>query len=210
MSDGKSVRIAPSAAAKVTRDKALRAASENDAGWDPTSPQAVGWHGLLGLASNYRSGEDPIYSPGHSYTHTEKICDGRTGNCDLNKTNAESLIVPGATSRTPIDSGGIYRAKAHLGPLTVPGDVINTQTGPQSFRNTAIPGRHLLSGTVDRSFTQAPDGSIYATTMGNGRSPSIVMDIVNWLIGPGVFQSQNQNGAGAVFTPPHQPPQRPR
>lgn len=210
MSDRNSVRIQPSATAKGTRDHAQRAARENDAGWDPTSRQATGWHGLLGFVSNYRSGEDPIYSPGHSYPHTEKICDGRTGKCDLNKTNAEALIVPGATSTHPIDSGGIYQAKGRIGPLKPSGDVVTTQTGPHSFRNTTIPGRHLFSGTVDRSFTQTPDGSIYATTTGNGRHPSIVMDVLNWLVGPGILQSQNQSGAKTVFTPPPRSSQRPR
>lgn len=201
MSDRNSVRIQPSATAKSIRDNALRAARENDAGWDPTSPRAIGWHGLLGFVSNDRSGEDPIYSPGHSYTHIEKICDGRTGNCDLNKTNAESLIVPGATSRVPIDSGGIYQAEAHLGPFMVPGDVVTTQTGPHSFRNTTIPGRHPLAGTVDRSFSRGPDGSIYAATAGNGRHSSMVLDVMNWLLGPGIFESQNRDGAQTVFGP---------
>ena len=210
MSDRNSVRIQPSATAKEARDHALRAARENDAGWNPTSRQATGWHGLLGFVSNYRSGEDPSYSPGHSYTHTEKIWDGRTGNCDLNNTKAEALIVPGATSTRPIDSGGIYQAKARMGPFAPSGDVVTTQTGRHSVRNTTIPGRHAFASTVDRSFTQAPDGSIYAATTGNGRHPSIVLDVVNRLLGPEVFQSQNHIGARAVLAPSVQPSQRPR
>lgn len=112
--------------AKGIIDYTIRGGAANNTGWDPTSPEATGWHGRQGLLSNYRSGEDPIYSPGHHYTHTEKICDGRTGNCDLSRTNAEALVVPGATSTASIREGGKYTARA----FDIPGDVITTRTGP--------------------------------------------------------------------------------
>lgn len=180
--------------------------SDNDGEWDPTSPQAIGWHGLFSFLSNYRSGEDPIRSPGHHYTHTEKICDGRTGNCDLNKTNAEALVVPGATSAAPIRDGGKYTARA----FDIPGNVITTRTGPHSFRNTTIPDQHPFSGTVDRRFTQTPDGSIHATTIGQGRAPSLLVDFANGFLGPSIFQAQNRLGGGTIFGQPGQvSPRRP-
>src|SRR5690606_15724636 len=127
-----------------------------------------------------------------------KICDGRTGNCDLNRTNAEVLVVPGATSTAPIRDGGEYTARA----FDIPGNVITTQTGPHSFRNTTVPGQHPFSGTVDRRFTQTPDGSIYATTIGQGRAPSLLADFANGILGPGIFQGQNRLGGGSVFGQP--------
>ena len=196
----------PAGNAKGIIGNPMRDGATNDGEWDPTSPEAIGWHGLFGFLSNYRSGEDPIRSPGHHYTHTEKICDGRTGNCDLNKTNAEALVVPGAAGRAPIKSGEKYTASAFGSDNTV----VTTQTGPHAFRNTTVPGQHLFSGTVDRSFSQNPDGSIYATTTGEGRHPSLGWDIVNGLLGPGIFRSQNQRGADAVFGGHDQPPQKRR
>ena len=182
-------------------DYAMRKGSYDGAGWDPTSPEATGWHGLGGLLSNFRSGEDPINSPGHYYSTTEKVWDGRSGQQDINKTGGEVFVVPGATSRAPVQDGGLYSAKgAPNFPDFLDGDVVTTRTGPNSFRNTTVPGRHLFTGTVDRQFTQTPDGSIYATTIGQGRSPSLLLDFANGLLGPAIFRDQNRLAADTAFS----------
>ena len=97
--------------AKGLIDYAMNKGSYDGTGWDPTSREATGWHGWKGLLSNFRSGEDPIYSPGHSYRSTERVWDGRSGQRDLGKTDAEVFIVPGTTGRAPIQNGGLYIAK---------------------------------------------------------------------------------------------------
>jgi len=193
--------VRPVGDAKGLIDYAMRGGTIDSTGaWDPTSREATGWHGWRGLLSNSLSGEDPILSPGHRYEVTNKVWDGREGRRELGKTNAESFALPGNISRAPVQDGGLYTAKG--GPNYPPmfdGDVITTRTGPTSFRNATVPGRHMFSGTIDRSFTQTPDGSIYATTIGQGRSPSLLLDMANGLLGPGIFRAQDALAADIVL-----------
>ncbi len=190
----------PAGNARGLIDYAMRNGTVDNAGWDPTSRHATGWHGWGGLLTNFRSGEDPIYSPGHYYETTEKMWDGRDGKRDIGQTNSEVANVPGTTSRAPIKAGALYTAKgAPNYPSFLDGDVITTRTGPNAFRNATVPGNHLFSGTIDRKFTQTPDGSIYATTTGRGRSPSLLLDFANGVLGPRIFSAQNRLAADTLF-----------
>jgi hypothetical protein len=191
----------PAGNARGLIDYAMRNGTVDGAGWDPTSREATGWHGWGGLLSNFRSGEDPIYSPGHYYKTSEKVWDGRDGKRDLGKTGTEIFTVPGTTSRAPIQDGALYRAKPwpDARDWLLGGDVITTRTGPNSFRNATVPSRHPFNGTVDRQFAQTPDGSIYATTIGQGRSPALLIDVLNGFAGPRIFGGQNRLAAEAVF-----------
>lgn len=127
---------------------------------------------------------------GHYYKMTQKICDGTKAVCHIERTNSQRCVLPGRIGTQSINSDSIYLVYGGAYDLLPGGFVRTTKWGDYSFRNqtTAL---HPFAGTIDRVFTRGSDGSVYATTVGQGTAETKFQDVVNSSLGPTMFKAQN-------------------
>ncbi|HEV2817649.1 MAG TPA: RHS repeat-associated core domain-containing protein [Allosphingosinicella sp.] len=139
--------------------------------------------------------------PRHQYRQPSRICTARPDRpCHIERVNSEACVVPGHTSRAPIQSGALYPVYAVPGSITPVGVVRTTQTGPRSFRNTTT-WAHPFAGTVDRSFSEDSQGNVDAMTIGEGTSILSAIDQANQIIGPPIFAMQDAVCSAVVGAP---------
>jgi RHS repeat-associated protein len=177
---------------------------------DPSGPNVPSPGSILGtLFDHAQAGRDalnaalrnlakrlPLTGPsqgrGHYYQRRDRLCDGSRSKCHVERVNSRRCVLPGRIGTQPIKSGAQYAVYGSAYDVAqIPFFVRSYQTGRYSFRNQTSTF-HAFAGRVDRVFEKAPDGSVWVTTTGRGKSLVQALDDWNEELGPKVFAAQNK------------------